>query len=72
MKMPRLILIIAIVAAIYLMIRSYRKKARPDRQVTSEDMVKCKYCGVHLPGSESIRADDNIFCCTEHRDAYSK
>ncbi len=31
-----------------------------------EDMVCCSYCGVHLPKSESVSAEEKFFCSDEH------
>ncbi|MCR4298794.1 MAG: PP0621 family protein [Gallionella sp.] len=71
--MSRLLLIIAIVAVVYLLIRSYRKQApQQDKTITAEDMVRCAHCGVHLPKGESIEADGQFFCGAGHRDAYRK
>lgn len=70
--MSRLLLIIAIVAVIYLLIRSYRKQAPQQDKPSAEDMVRCAHCGVHLPKGESIEADGHFFCSAEHRDAYRK
>lgn len=68
--MSRLLLLIAIVAVIYLLIRAFRKdKSLKDKKIT-EDMVCCAHCGVHLPKGESIEADRRFFCSTEHRDGY--
>lgn len=70
--MSRLIFLIAIVAVVYLIIRSYRKDVpRQDKPVV-DDMVRCAKCGVHLPKGESVQADGKFFCCNEHRDAYKK
>lgn len=68
--MSRLLLIIAIVAVVYLLIRSFRKQAPQQDKLTAEDMVRCAHCGVHLPKGESIQADGQFFCGAEHRDAY--
>lgn len=71
--MSRLLLIIAIVAVVYLLIRSYRKQApQQDKPIAAEDMVRCAHCGVHLPKGESIEADGQFFCGAGHRDAYRK
>ena len=70
--MSRLLLIIAVVAVVYLLIRSYRKPLPQKDKPTAEDMVRCAYCGVHLPRGESIQAEGNFFCGAEHRDAYRK
>jgi len=71
--MGRLLLILAIVAALYLLVRSFRKQGpRQDRVDAVEDMVRCAQCGVHLPRSEGIEADGQFFCSAEHRDACRK
>jgi len=70
--MSRLLLIIAIVAVVYLLIRSFRKQPPQQEVTTTEDMVRCAHCGVHLPKGESILDDGRFFCSAEHRDAYRK
>ena len=70
--MSRLLLLFAIVAVVYLLFRSYRRNVSVQDRTDAEDMVRCAHCGVHLPGSESIRAEGQDFCSAEHRDAYRK
>lgn len=70
--MSRLLFLIAIVAVVYLLIRAYRKNASGQDKPVVDDMVRCAHCGVHLPKRESVQADGQFFCCTEHRDAYRK
>lgn len=74
--MSRLFLLIAIVVAIYLLVRSYGKNtARQDKSATqdvAEDMVRCAHCGVHLPKGESMLVAGKYFCSAAHRDAYVK
>jgi len=70
--MGRLILLIAIVVVVYLLIRSYRKNAQQQDKPVVENMVRCAHCGVHLPKGESVQADGQFFCSSEHRDAYRK
>lgn len=73
--MSRLFLLLAIVIAVYLLIRSYRNGAARNPSAhphAAEDMVRCAHCGVHLPKSESILAAGNYFCSAAHRDAYRK
>jgi uncharacterized protein len=70
--MSRLLLLIAIAAAIYLLIRFYRKKNPQQDKIISEEMVCCAHCGLHLPKSESTHAYGKFFCDAEHRDAYRK
>ena len=72
--MSRLFFLLAIVVAIYLLVRSYGKNAtQQDKSVTkdaAEDMVRCAHCGVHLPKSESMLVSGKFFCSAAHRDAY--
>lgn len=69
--MSRLLLLIAIVAVVYWLFRSYRQSNVPQKNnPAAEDMVRCAHCGVHLPKGESLVADGCSFCCAEHRDAY--
>ena len=70
--MSRLLLIIAIVVVVYLLLRSFRKHTPQQDKAAAEDMVRCAYCGVHLPKGESVQADGHFFCGAEHRDAYRK
>ncbi len=37
-----------------------------------EQMVKCAYCGLHVPESEAVRADGRYYCSNAHRDARSR
>lgn len=74
--MSRLLFLIAVVVAIYWLVRSFRKNAalRDDStaKVETEDMVCCEHCGVHLPKSESTQAAGSFFCSAAHRDAHNK
>lgn len=66
--MSRLIFLIAIIAVVYFLLRSYRKSAsRNDASPISEEMVRCVECGVHLPKSESILSSGEFFCSEAHR-----
>jgi len=71
--MSRLIILLVIAAVVYLLFKSYRKDAPKQAEENSvkkpEDMVRCAHCGVHLPRSESIKADGKFYCSAEHRDA---
>lgn len=68
--MSRLLFIAAIIAIVYLLTKSFRgggtmKKGRMD----AENMVRCSYCGVHLPESEALMVGGNYYCNEAHRDA---
>lgn len=71
--MIRILFFIAIAGLVYLLLRSYRNSAtRPpeDTPRTTENMVVCAQCGVHVPSSESVQGHGRNFCCAAHRDAY--
>lgn len=70
--MSRLIFLFAIVAAVYLILRTFRKNLPQKNGSIAEDMVSCAQCGLHLPKRESIRSDGRDFCSVEHRDAFHK
>jgi uncharacterized protein len=70
--MSRLLMLFAIAAGVYWLLRSYGKDVSPQDNPVVEDMVRCAHCGVHIPKSESILAGGNYFCGAEHRDAYRK
>lgn len=66
--MSRLLFLVAIVALIYLVLKSYRRASRkPAATEVTEDMVCCAQCGVHLPKGESIAADGRYYCSEAHR-----
>jgi uncharacterized protein len=69
--MAKFLLLIAIFIIAYLFIRSTRVVARTHRENKAgnrptEDMVRCKVCGVHLPRSESVTSRGEFFCSKEH------
>ncbi len=70
--MSRLFLLVAIAVVVYLLIRSSGRNVPQQDKSVAEDMVRCAYCGVHLPKGESILSGGRSFCCVEHRDAYRK
>lgn len=69
--MSRLLFLAAIVALIYLLLKSYRRPPRkPPTPEVTEDMVRCAQCGVHLPKGESILAGGKYYCSEAHRRAH--
>jgi uncharacterized protein len=69
--MSRLLFLLAVITVVYMLLKSFqRQTSKPDESDEVEDMVRCSQCGVHLPRSESISADENYFCCDEHRREY--
>jgi uncharacterized protein len=65
--MSRLLFIIVIVALIYWLLSSKRRNPpRNEEPRGAQDMVKCSYCGVHLPKNESILKGGKFYCCIAH------
>ncbi len=69
--MSRLLFLLAVIAVVYWLFKTYRKQS-PKQDVTtaSEDMVRCAQCGVHLPKSEAVLANGNFYCTDAHRREY--
>ena len=67
--MSRLLSFVVIIAIVYWLLRSYRKKLPGDDTAPrqAEDMVLCVHCGVHLPKCESIQAEGKFYCSEAHR-----
>jgi uncharacterized protein len=71
--MARLFLVVAVAVVVYLLLKSFRRNTpESSRATVTEDMVRCLQCGVHLPKSESLQENEQIFCCAAHRDAFRK
>lgn len=69
--MSRLFFLLAAIAVVYWLLKSYRKQSpKQDVATASEDMVRCTQCGVHLPKSEAILANGNFYCSDAHRREY--
>lgn len=70
--MSRLLFLLAVAIVVYLLLRSFRRQApKQDVSDSSEEMVRCVKCGVHLPKSESILAGGNFYCSDAHRREYT-
>jgi len=72
MRMSRLLFLFAVIAVVYWLLKTYRKQS-PKQDVptaSSEDMVRCAQCGVHLPKSEATTSASKFFCGESHRREY--
>ncbi|QEP43692.1 hypothetical protein D5085_11535 [Ectothiorhodospiraceae bacterium BW-2] len=60
---------------IWLLLRLYRGWQQKQQQLPQErrsprqigTMVRCDYCGLHIPDTEAIISDKSHFCCEQHR-----
>ena len=67
--MSRLLFLFVVIAVVYWLLRSYRKQSTKQDApaASSEDMVRCAQCGVHLPKSEATVSAGKFFCGEVHR-----
>ena len=68
--MAKLLLLVLVVALAWWILKGYKRKIERRTQapqVKGEDMVRCAQCGVHLPRSESLLANQSFYCSAEHR-----
>ena len=69
MMLLRLVMLLVIVAVLmWLLKRLFSTEPEPERLESShnETMRQCRYCGVHVPESSSVRVEDKTYCCSEH------
>lgn len=69
--MSRLLFVAAVVAVVYLLLKSLRGRTAAGKNTpgNGEDMVRCNYCGVHIPKGESMTANGKYYCSEAHRHA---
>lgn len=69
--MKYLVVVIVVVVALWIMMRS-RGATRPAARAPFGDtgpqaMVQCSHCGVHLPYAEALISSGDTYCSEEHR-----
>jgi len=66
----RLLLILLLIWAIYKVLQLFRQPTGQHSKNGSkpEKMLKCDYCGTHIPSHEAIRTARGTYCCPQHRD----
>ncbi len=71
MAMMKYLLLIALFFVVLWIFRKAQSSISGARQPPAsrapERMVKCAYCGVNQPVSESILTNGRYYCCNEHR-----
>ncbi len=65
----RLIALLVIIAVLFWLIkRLFSPAPEPPKlkSAKSENMLQCKYCGVHVPESAVVSQQNESYCCPEH------
>ncbi|MGH8245119.1 MAG: PP0621 family protein [Gammaproteobacteria bacterium] len=63
-----LLLLIAFVAGMLWRFAAGRRSSRGQESgSTKARMLKCDYCQVYVPESDTVRDDDHIYCCRPHQ-----
>ena len=66
--MGKLLLLIAAIALVFWVRRLLRAPRGPGPGVRDpERMVNCAQCGLYLPVSEALEAQDRYYCSEQHR-----
>ncbi len=69
--MFRFLILLLIIALVVLLIRklltssSHSGQTKPSK--TTGNMVRCSYCGLHVPESEAILLEGKHYCSEEHK-----
>lgn len=69
------IILLAVVFLVFWLFRPFQRRQKHSADTAAraaENMVRCAYCGVHHPESESITGNGHNFCCAEHSRLYSQ
>ncbi len=69
--MSRLLLFLVLIilaALIYRRILQYKKQTTTsNKRLVAKNMVRCDYCGVHVPEGEVINDNNRSYCSEEHK-----
>lgn len=74
MGLIRVIIIVFIGWLLFRLFRHWQNRisSKPTEAGEKIDtMVKCAYCGVHVPQKTAIKYNDQFFCSEEHKNDFS-
>ena len=75
--MKFLLVLLAVVALLWLLRSGLRRRAPPPRGRAApsdapQPMLRCAFCGTHLPCDEALPGRGGVFCDAAHRAAFEK
>jgi uncharacterized protein len=67
----RILLLIAAIVLVFMIVRTLVRKPRGRskpgaRPLSSGNMVRCDYCGLHVPENEALLSGGRRYCSREH------
>jgi len=64
----RILVLLAIGLLLYIIISNLLRKIRntPPTSTSSERMVRCEHCGLHIIETEALEDNHQYFCSNEH------
>lgn len=73
MHLLRLLALFVIIWFAYRLLKRWLadKKPRHATKQAQEFVVKCAYCGVHVPESQALRHGKHSYCSPAHRDIHA-
>lgn len=69
----RILILLAIGLLLYIIITNLLRKSRSDSRkpaASSERMVRCEHCGLHIVEKEALQDNRQYFCSNEHLEAH--
>ncbi|GAB4289275.1 MAG: hypothetical protein Kow0083_01960 [Methylophaga sp.] len=69
----RILILLAIGLLLYIIIGSLIRKSKMTGNTTagsSERMVRCEHCGLHIVEKEALQDNQQYFCSREHLEAH--
>lgn len=69
----RILFLIAAIVLVFMIVRTLLRKPRgagrqEKRPLPSGNMVRCDYCGLHVPDHEALLSHGRRYCSREHEE----
>lgn len=70
----RILVLLAIGLLLYIIISNLLRKTRqsPKSATSSEQMVRCEHCGLHIIEQEALEDNRQYFCSNEHLEEHRR
>lgn len=69
--MSRFFLLLAVgllITLLYRRFRAYKGQAKlRNKHAITQNIVRCDYCGLHVPEHENVNDEGRNYCCLKHK-----